>query len=37
MRGKLKKSELQKSREEAKNGKYFVAKNAHDAINQCFA
>ena len=36
--GKIRrKSELQKSREEAKKGKYFVAKNARDVINQCLA
>jgi len=32
---KLKKSELQRSIEEAQKGKYFVAKNAKDAISKC--
>jgi hypothetical protein len=32
-----KKSELQKSIEEAQKGKYFVAKDAKDAIAQCLA
>ncbi|MCL2416597.1 MAG: hypothetical protein FWD02_01510 [Bacteroidales bacterium] len=32
-----KKSELQKSIEEARKGKYFVAKNAKDAISKCLA
>jgi hypothetical protein len=32
-----KKSEWQKSWEEAEKGNYFVAQNAHDAINQCLA
>jgi hypothetical protein len=30
-------SELQKSIEEARNGHYFVAKNAKDAISKCLA
>ena len=34
---KPKKSELQKSIEEAEQGKYFVAKNAKDLIAQCLA
>ena len=32
-----KKSELQKSIEEAQKGQYFVAKNAADAISKCLA
>ena len=31
------KSELQKSIEEARQGKYFVAKDAEDAISKCLA
>ena len=34
---KPKKSELQKSIEEAQKGNYFVAKNAKDAISKCLA
>ena len=30
-------SELQKSIEEARKGRYFVAKNAKDAISKCLA
>lgn len=37
MESKQKKTELQKSIEEARNGKYFVAKDAKDAIAQCLA
>jgi hypothetical protein len=32
-----KKSELQKSIEEAQKGNYFVAKNAADVISKCLA
>jgi hypothetical protein len=31
------KSELKKSIDEARNGKYFIAKNAKDAIAKCLA
>ena len=31
------KSELQKSIDEAQKGKFFVAKNAKDAISKCLA
>ena len=34
---KPKKSELQKSIEEARKGRYIVAKNAKDAIAKCLA
>jgi len=34
---KSKKSELQKSIEEAQKGKYFVAKDAKDLIAKCLA
>ena len=34
---KAQKSELQKSIEETRKGKYFVAKNAKDAISKCLA
>ncbi len=34
---KRRKTELQKSVEEAREGKYFVAKDAKDAIRQCLS
>jgi hypothetical protein len=35
--GRERKTELQKSAEEARKGKYFVAKDAKDAIRQCLS
>ena len=37
VQAKPRKGELQKSIEEARQGKYFVAKDAKDAISKCLA